>query len=84
MKADLLGTARQHAARPRAPAHQRLRHRQGIGVSGGDNLKFPAGQMPEWRLKICSIFCESAERAITMSHPASCACIFNSPCMCER
>ena len=36
------------------------------------------GQLPEWRLKICGMFCEKAERASTMSQPASCACCFNS------
>ena len=42
-------------------------------VPGGDGLTADGGQMPEWRLKICSMFCDSAERAITMSQPASCA-----------
>ena len=35
------------------------------------------------RLRITGRFCENAERAITMSHPASWACCFSSPWTCE-
>ena len=44
--------------------------------SGGlmDSCGYPA-----CRLKICDIFSENAERARTMSQPASCAACFNSP-----
>jgi len=39
---------------------------------------------PEYRLKICGMFWEKAERASTMSHPASWACCFKPACTCER
>ena len=45
---------------------------------------FARNQAPEWRLRICGRFWENADRAITMSQPASCACCFSSPCTCER
>ena len=48
---------------------------------GSDSIAYI---LPECRLKICDIFCENADRAMTMSQPASCAACFNSPCICER
>ena len=30
------------------------------------------------------VYGEKAERAITMSHPASCAACFSSPCTCDK
>ena len=62
-----------------APARSRLRLTRAAQIGTGPTSRGRAGQMPEWRLKICSIFWDSAERAITMSQPASCAWIFSSP-----
>ena len=74
LKADLLVIGR--GSTPRAHGHLPTNAYaivRAVSVSGGDGLKRLVRQMPEWRLKICSMFCDSAERAITMSQPASCA-----------